>query len=117
MVSKPTIRVSMVSHGYYPVIGGAEEQIRSLVPHLQREQIDLSVITRQFSGLERRESIDGVDVLRIPIPPPKPIASLSFTALGVDEIVEGHFALQAGRTEGIPLLADEGELWRLPQYG
>ncbi|MEZ4524003.1 MAG: glycosyltransferase family 4 protein [Thermomicrobiales bacterium] len=83
---KPTIRVAMVSHGYHPVIGGAEQQIRSLVPYLQQEQIDLSVITRRFPGLQSRESVDGVDVLRIPVPPPKPVASVSFSALGVNEI-------------------------------
>jgi glycosyltransferase involved in cell wall biosynthesis len=77
------------------------------------------VITRQYAGLQRFEIIDGIPVFRIPIPGPKPAASLAFTAGSLFQILRtkpdllhAHELLSpattgvlAKRLFGIPLVA------------
>ena len=79
ILGKSPIRVAMVIQAYLPHVGGAEKQIASLAPLLQAQGVDVHVITRQYAGLARYEEIGGVPVHRLPIPGPKPVASLSFS--------------------------------------
>lgn len=74
------IRVVTVIHGYYPRVGGAERQMQFLAPRLREQGVDLIIITRRYErSLKSYEVIDGVPVYRLPVPGPKPIASLIFT--------------------------------------
>lgn len=73
-----TPRIAILSHGYAPLIGGAERQTAALAPRLQRLGLDITVITRQQPGLARHEVIAGVPVWRLPVPGPKALASASF---------------------------------------
>lgn len=74
------IRVVTVIHGYYPRVGGAERQMQFLAPRLRERGIDLIILTRRYDrSLKSYEEIDGVPVYRLPVPGPKPVASLVFT--------------------------------------
>jgi len=77
-VNSPT-RVVMLSHGYFPRIGGAERQLGAVAPFLQRLGVDIRVLTRRLPGSAKFERVDGVPVYRLPAPGLKPLASLSFT--------------------------------------
>lgn len=73
------LRLAIVSHGYAPLIGGAERQTAALAPRLRGLGLDVRVITRQHPGLPAHETLEGVPVWRVPVPGPKPAASLAFT--------------------------------------
>ncbi|OQY57630.1 MAG: hypothetical protein B6245_16035 [Desulfobacteraceae bacterium 4572_88] len=74
-----SLRVVMITHGYYPRIGGAERQLAALTPLLQEEGIEVHVITRRDPGLLPFERIHNVPVYRLPVPGPKLTASAAFT--------------------------------------
>jgi glycosyltransferase involved in cell wall biosynthesis len=69
----------MLIQAYHPHVGGAERQLAALAPLLQAQGVDVHILTRRYSGLKSWEIIDGIPVHRLPIPGPKPVASLSFT--------------------------------------
>jgi len=69
----------MLSHGYYPRIGGAERQLAAVVPLLQARGVEACILTRRLPGTTRFETVNGVPVYRLPVPGPKPLASLTFT--------------------------------------
>lgn len=73
------MRVAMIIHGYAPRVGGAERQLGALAPVLQTQGVDVSVLTRRLPGTSAFEKIDEVPVYRLPVPGPKPVASLTFT--------------------------------------
>ena len=74
-----SIRVAMLIQAYHPHVGGAERQLMALVPLLQERGVDVHILTRRYSGLKSFEMIGGAPVHRLPIPGPKPVASLAFT--------------------------------------
>lgn len=59
-------RVVVLSHGYYPRIGGIERQRAQVTPRLVRGGATASVITRAEAGAPRREVLDGVEIVRLP---------------------------------------------------
>jgi glycosyltransferase involved in cell wall biosynthesis len=83
---KRSTKVVMVTHGYYPRIGGAERQVASVSSVLQARGFGVQVITRRFPGTLAYEEIDGVPVHRLPAPGPKPVASLLFTLAALQRI-------------------------------
>jgi glycosyltransferase involved in cell wall biosynthesis len=70
----------MVILEYAPVTGGAQRQLASVAPLLQRRGIEVHVLTRRAPGLAARDRLDGVPVHRLAAPGPKAAASLCFTA-------------------------------------
>lgn len=78
-----TIRVAMIIQAYHPHVGGAERQLAAISPRLQRQGVDVHVLTRQQPGLPRYELINGIPVHRIPTPGNQALASLSFTTLAL----------------------------------
>jgi len=117
--SDNTLKVVMVIQSYYPLVGGAENQIKALAPLLKRLRVEVSVITRRYPGLEPFELISGVPVYRMPIPGPKPIKSLSFTLFALirlmqlkPDVIHAHellspatIALAARNLIGTPVVA------------
>ena len=78
------LRVATIIHGYFPRVGGAETQLRSLVPHLKARGIEMTILTRHYDpALPVYEEIDGVAVYRLPASGPKVVASLRFTLTAV----------------------------------
>jgi glycosyltransferase involved in cell wall biosynthesis len=69
----------MLSHGYYPRVGGAELKLAAVAPLLQARGVETHIVTRRLPGTKLSEIIDGIPVYRLPVPGPKPLASLTFT--------------------------------------
>ncbi len=69
----------MMINGYYPRIGGAERQLGFLAPRLQSKGMPVYILTRRYPGLSPFEEVEGVPVHRLPVPGPKPVASLAYT--------------------------------------
>jgi len=73
------VRVAMLINGYPPRLGGAEQQVAAMSAWLHRQGVQVTVVTRRMPGVARFEVVDGVPVHRLPVPGPKPVASLSYT--------------------------------------
>lgn len=58
-------RVLMVCERFEPIVGGLELQALALASQLATAGGAVSMITRRFRGLPRRETIQGVDVHRV----------------------------------------------------
>src|SRR5687768_17273455 len=115
----PTIRVAMLIQRYHPHIGGAEQQLAALAPLLQARDIEVTVMTRRYPGLQPFETVKGVPVYRLPIPGPKPLASMAFTLFALPllrrlrpDVIHAHellspttTAVAAKRLLGIPVVA------------
>ncbi len=113
------IRVAMLIQRYYPHIGGAERQLAALAPLLNKQGVDIHIITRRDRGLAQFEYIDCVPVHRLPIPGPKPLASLMYTLTALHllhqsrpDIIHAHellspatTAVVAKRWLGTPIVA------------
>ncbi|MFO7680218.1 MAG: glycosyltransferase family 4 protein [Chloroflexota bacterium] len=78
-MSQQRLHVAMIIQAYLPLLGGAERQLAALAPLLEDQGVDVSVITRRYPGLKKFEWVDGVPVYRLPVPGPKPVASLAFS--------------------------------------
>jgi len=60
------MRVLMLTERYYPIWGGAENQLRQLTPHLIELGCEIEIITRQWrADMPPHEYIDGASVLRV----------------------------------------------------
>ena len=60
------MRVLMLTERYYPIWGGAENQLRQLTPHLIDLGCEVEIITRRWHPeMPIYESIDGASVLRV----------------------------------------------------
>ncbi len=77
------LRVAMIINGYHPRVGGAERQVGALAPLLQKQGVKVHILTRRYDRFSPFERVDGVPVHRLPIPRPKPLASLFFTLSGL----------------------------------
>ena len=73
------MRVVIISHGFPPVIGGVERLLATLVPFLQKSGLEVFILTRRVPNTPDFELYNGVPVNRLPVPGPKPLASLIFT--------------------------------------
>ncbi|WP_179138078.1 glycosyltransferase family 4 protein [Candidatus Entotheonella palauensis] len=127
------ICVAMLIQRYYPHIGGAERQLAALAPPLDKLNVELHIITRRDPGLARFEYIGHVPVHRLPIPGPKPFASLMYTLTALrllrqlrPHVIHAHellspatTAVAAKRRWGTPIVAkvlrggDLGDLAKL----
>lgn len=79
MRAKPQKRVAMLILNYYPLVGGAEQQLASIAPLLQARGVDVQVLTRRYGDLVVFENVQGIPVYRLPAYGPKAIASICFT--------------------------------------
>lgn len=109
----------MISQGYFPVVGGAERQLASLAPRLQRAGVDVAVYTKAHDGARRFERIEDVAVHRQPVSGGKAARSLRFTFGTLrqlrrrrPDVIHAHdllspttTALLAKRLYGVPVVA------------
>jgi glycogen(starch) synthase len=69
MSEKARWRVLMLSWEYPPhVVGGLGKHVMELVPALQRQGIDVHLITPAWAGGQAREVVNGATVHRVPLP-------------------------------------------------
>jgi glycosyltransferase involved in cell wall biosynthesis len=60
------MRVLMLTERYYPIWGGAENQLRQLTPHLIDLGCEVEIITRRwYADMPRHEYIAGASVFRV----------------------------------------------------
>lgn len=115
------LNIVAISHGYYPRIGGAENQLRAFLPPLRENGIETTVITRRYDRkLPPFEKIESFSVYRMPATGPKAVASLLFTFTSLwriltlrplPKLLHAHefispatVALLAGRLLNIPIV-------------
>ncbi len=72
------MRVTMVITSYHPIVGGAERQLAQLARLMLAGGNAVTVVTRHHRGLPLRETIEGVEVVRIANIGPKPLRALGF---------------------------------------
>lgn len=72
-------KILMVTERYLPVWGGAENQLRQLIPYLVEAGHSVTIVTRRWRrNMAKSERIDGVPLVRLGIPGANPIATLVF---------------------------------------
>lgn len=69
--SRPRLRIILAPSAYYPHVGGIEELTRQLALTFDSRGHDVSVLTNRWpEGVERHETLDGVQVTRLRFPLP-----------------------------------------------
>ncbi len=69
----------MVTERYIPIWGGAENQLRQLIPHLLEQNHMVRVVTRRWHpGLLKYDRVDDIPVIRLGIPGQSQLAKLVF---------------------------------------
>ncbi|WP_161470946.1 glycosyltransferase family 4 protein [Tropicimonas marinistellae] len=81
-----SVRAAMLTQCYLPFIGGAEKQLAAILPRLRTKGIESTVITRRLDDSPERDTVDGIPVRRLQVRGPKPVASLSYTAMCLREL-------------------------------
>lgn len=72
-------RVIMVTERYVPFWGGAENQLRQLLPRLRELGAEVEIVTRRWRrDLPARDSVDGVPVHRLGLPGEGPLGRVLF---------------------------------------
>ncbi|MBM9513009.1 glycosyltransferase family 4 protein [Desulfogranum marinum] len=85
-------KILMVTERYIPIWGGAENQLRQLIPHLVRSGNEVTVVTRRWSDdLPKYEEVDQVPVHRLGVPGRYPLT----TGLFIIELL--FFLIVSGR--------------------
>lgn len=79
-----TLRVAMLIHDYYPLVGGAQTLLRSQAPRLMKLGVEVHILTRQTAGTAALEQLDDIWVHRFPVSGSKLLSSLSFTLLALN---------------------------------
>jgi len=96
----------MVTERYLPIWGGAENQLRQLIPHLIDRGCEVEIVTRRFhENMAVKENLGGVTVHRIGTPGTSHLAQLKFIvclfvfllkAAGKTDIYHSHGAVKMG---------------------
>lgn len=69
MTAHQSLRVVMVTERYYPIWGGAENQLRQILLRLQSQGVMLEIVTRRWHrDLASFEFVDGIPVNRVGFP-------------------------------------------------
>ena len=55
--------ILMVIPNYYPIVGGAENQLRKLTKILNHE-LEIVILTQKYHGLKKNDKVDGVSIIR-----------------------------------------------------
>jgi len=76
--SAEALRVCMIISSFRPLIGGAERVTERLCAQLRRQGVDVLVLTRRYPGLNRREEISRIPVLRLGYPSRSKLGALVF---------------------------------------
>lgn len=100
------MKVLMVTERYLPIWGGAENQLRQLIPHLIDRGCEVEIVTRRFhESMAVKENLGGVTVHRIGSPGTSLFAQLKFIvclfvflfkAAGKTDIYHSHGAVKMG---------------------
>jgi glycosyltransferase involved in cell wall biosynthesis len=110
------INVLMIILDYHPRTGGAQQQLKWLVPLMLRQNINVTILTRHFGNLPTYEEIDGATVYRLPYKGAKALASIQFMIAALfkinkikPDIIHAYSFLSPLRTAAIA-----SWLWDIP---
>lgn len=78
-----SIKICMIISNYYPVLGGAELQAFRLSQKLVENGLSVNVVTRHRKGLKFTETIEGVNIHRMPCFGGLILSSLTYTLFGL----------------------------------
>lgn len=88
------MRVLMLSWEYPPhVVGGMGKHVTELAPALAAIGIEVYLVTPLLRGGAARERVDGVEVLRVPVPPMEDYEFVSFVQQANRELEHAAVAL------------------------
>ena len=89
------MRVLMLSWEYPPhVVGGMGKHVTELAPALASIGVEVYLLTPLLRGGAHRERVDGVEVLRIPVPPMEDYEFVSFVQQANRELEHAAVALR-----------------------
>ncbi len=74
----PVKSVLMLSQTFHPVIGGAEKQALEISRALAERGVRVTALTRRPAGLPERETLDGVEIVRLSCPGSGALNSAAF---------------------------------------
>jgi glycosyltransferase involved in cell wall biosynthesis len=80
------MRVAMVIQSFAPVVGGAQRQLESVAPLLERRGVESVCVTRRQREAPLRETRPGIAVRRVRVPRSTAGASLAYTAGGLAQV-------------------------------
>jgi glycosyltransferase involved in cell wall biosynthesis len=127
------MKILMVTERYIPIWGGAENQLRQLIPHLTARGCEVSIVTRRwYADWPKAEVVDGVRVIRLGRAGTGKIAVLAFTLsllvyiiinrLHID-VLHSHGAVNMGalcsimaRLLGLKNVAKIASAGRIPRF-
>jgi glycosyltransferase involved in cell wall biosynthesis len=73
------MKVLMVTERYIPIWGGAENQLRQLIPHLVRHGVEIEVVTRRWhEWMPSKDVVDTVVVRRLGVPGTGALSTIFF---------------------------------------
>jgi glycosyltransferase involved in cell wall biosynthesis len=106
------MNILMIIDRYHPIWGGAENQLRQLIPHIKPHGHDVKVLTRRWHhDLKPFEHIDGTPVHRVGLPGRSPISTASYI-LGVTRYIQkNRNRIDVIHTHGAARLGSAGRFW------
>ncbi|MGG3449088.1 glycosyltransferase family 4 protein [Domibacillus aminovorans] len=72
------MKIVMLISSFYPLMGGAEVQVRRLSNHLIKKGHQVTIVTRWHEGLKTRENIDEIEIIRLKVSKNSKIAPLIY---------------------------------------
>ncbi|MBW2662024.1 MAG: glycosyltransferase family 4 protein [Deltaproteobacteria bacterium] len=109
------MRILVLNYEYPPVGGGGGFVTRDILEHITNMGHEVTVITSHYKGLQRQETVNGVDIARVPVlfrnkmevaSIPSMLSyfpsSFSKTVLSINgsmyDVINTHFAIPSGPT-------------------
>lgn len=62
----PSLKILMITPGYYPSQGGVQVEIRLLVNDLVKKGYQITLITKEIPNTQTNENLNGVHIIRLP---------------------------------------------------
>lgn len=75
---KDKVGIAFITTAFYPLFGGAEVQLKNLAHYLSRQGFDLTVYTYSIEGVVSKETVDGMEVVRLKVFNRGKLAPISF---------------------------------------
>lgn len=91
----------MLIQRFHPYVGGAETQLKALIPHLRERGVEVHVLTRPEPSTPMREVLDGARVYRASAPDRRGLASLAYTGLSLADLHRHRQEIQVVHAHGL----------------
>ncbi len=106
------MKIKMLTERFFPVWGGAENQLRQLLPYLVRRGHHVEVITRRWRReLPLSEEIGGIRVRRVGIPGENRLSTLLFVLWLFRYLLKERASINITHTHGAVAMAAIGSFF------